>query len=368
MRTWKTVVRRAIPVGLMIGAACAQEDGREAETASPAVVRAPEAGEVHLANIRQLTFGGQNAEAYFSSDGSQLIFQRTETEEGCDQQYVINTDGSGLRRVSSGLGRTTCGYFYAGGSRILYASTVHLSDSCPPNPDMSMGYVWPVPDFDIYTSNPDGSDLQRLTNMPGYDAEATLSPDGSTIVFTSTRDGDLDIYTMNVDGSDVRRLTATPGYDGGPFFSPDGQRIVYRASRPASAKEEADYKALLAQGLVRPSNLEIWVMNADGSEQRQVTSLGGANFAPFFHPDGQRIIFSTNHHNADPRDRNFDLFMVNLDGSGLTPITTHGDFDGFPMFSPDGRQLAFASNRYGSVPGETNIFIADWVETPGTER
>ena len=247
----------------------------------------------------------------------------------------------------------------------MYASTVALSDSCPPEPDFSKGYVWPIPDFDLYTSRPDGSDLQRLTASPGYDAEATLSPDGSTIVFTSTRDGDLDIYTMKVDGTDVRRLTTAVGYDGGPFFSPDGRLIVYRASRPASAQEEADYKNLLAEGLVRPSRLEIWVMNADGSDQRQVTSLGGANFAPYFHPDGRRIIFSSNHHN--PRGRNFDLFMVNLDGTGLTRITTYADFDGFPMFSPDGTKLVFASNRFGSVAGETNVFIADWVEAAPAE-
>jgi Tol biopolymer transport system component len=343
--------------------ACGRGETRDAAPgAAPAVVRAPEVGETHLANIRQLTFGGQNAEAYFSADGRRLIFQRTADEGSCDQQYVMNIDGSDLRRVSNGLGRTTCGYFYAGDTRLVYASTMHLGDSCPPSPDMSRGYVWPIPDFELYTSTGDGGDLRRLTTSPGYDAEGTLSPDGSTLVFTSTRDGDLDIYTMNVDGTSVRRLTNTEGYDGGPFFSPDGTRIVYRASRPASAAAAADYRALLSEGLVRPSDLEIWMMNADGSGQRQVTALGGANFAPFFHPDGQRVIFSSNHHN--PRGRNFDLFMVNLDGGGLVQVTMDDDFDGFPMFSPDGRQLVFASNRHGSVPGETNIFIADWVETP----
>jgi len=368
MMSMMNQVRHAPLFLLAAAVACGQGQQSAAAgdaAAAPAVVRAPDSGEVHLANLRQLTFGGQNAEAYFSPNGRELIFQRRETDDQCDQQYIMNTDGSDMRRVSNGLGRTTCGYFYQGGARILYASTIGVSDSCPPPPDFSKGYVWPIPDFDIYTSNPDGSDLQRLTASPGYDAEATLSPDGSTIVFTSTRDGDLDIYTMNVDGTDVRRLTNTVGYDGGPFFSPDGKLIVYRASRPASAEEEADYKGLLAEGLVRPSRLEIFVMNADGSDQHQVTSLGGANFAPYFHPDGKRIIFASNHHN--PRGRNFDLFMVNLDGTGLTRITTYGDFDGFPMFSPDGKQLVFASNRYGSVPGETNVFIADWVETPPAE-
>jgi TolB protein len=364
-----TLVRRAAPA-IMIGVlACGHRQGTpeqqvESLAAAPsrAAERATEPGETHLANLRQLTFGGQNAEAYFSPDGTQLILQRTETDSGCDQEYVMKIDGTGLRRISNGLGRTTCGYFYDGGSRVLYSSTFHVSPQCPPRPDYSKGYVWAIPDFDIYTAKPDGSDPRRLTATPGYDAEATLSPDGSKIVFTSTRDGDLDIYTMNVDGSDVRRLTTTVGYDGGPFFSPDGRLIVYRAQRPTTAEEVAEYKALLGAGLVRPTVLELWVMNADGADQRQVTSLGGANFAPYFHPDGKRIIFASNHLN--PRGRNFDLFMVDLDGTNLTQITTHGDFDGFPMFSPDGTKLVFASNRYGSVPGETNIFIADWVERP----
>jgi Tol biopolymer transport system component len=332
-----------------------------ADESAPAVAHATDSGEIHLANLRQLTFGGQNAEAYFSPDGRQLIFQRTAADTGCDQQFVMNVDGSGMRRVSNGQGRTTCGYFYAGGTRILFSSTHHVAPECPPNPDFRQGYVWPLPDFEIYTATPDGGDLRRLTNSPGYDAEATLSPDGSRIVFTSTRDGDLDIYTMNVDGSDVRRLTSALGYDGGPFYSPDGRQIVYRASRP-TGDAAADYRRLLAENVVRPSELEIWVMDADGSNQRQVTALGGANFAPYFHPDGRRVIFASNHHN--PRGRNFDVFLVNLDGTGVVPVTTHSDFDGFPMFSPDGRQLVFASNRHGAVPGETNVFIADWVEHP----
>jgi Tol biopolymer transport system component len=358
----RSILRPDLAVLTVAALACGGTRADDA-TPSPAVLRQPEAGESHLTNIRQLTFSGQNAEAYFSPDGRQLIFQRTEADTGCDQEFIMNIDGSGLRRVSSGLGRTTCGYFYAGGSRILFSSTQHVAPECPPNPDFRQGYVWPLPDFDIYTAAPDGSDLQRLTVSTGYDAEATLAPDGSRIVFTSTRDGDLDIYTMNPDGSDVRRLTHTLGYDGGPFYSPNSRQIVYRASRPASPEEAADYQRLLATNTVRPSALELWVMDADGSNQRQITSLGGANFAPYFHPDGRRIVFASNHHN--PRGRNFDIFLVNLDGTGVVPITTHPDFDGFPMFSPDGRRIVFASNRHGSVPGETNVFIADWVETPG---
>jgi Tol biopolymer transport system component len=321
------------------------------------VVAAP--GESHLAGVRQLTHGGANAEAYFSSSGKQLIFQSTRDGRSCDQQFIMNVDGSDVHRVSNGTGKTTCGYFFAKDSRIFYASTQAADSACPAKPDPSKGYVWGLDPFDIYTANPDGSDTKRLTSYGVYTAEGTLSPDGKTIVFTSLKDGDLDIYTMNVDGSDVRRLTTAVGYDGGPFFSPDGKQIVYRANHPTDPAELADYKSLLAQRIVRPSNMEIWVMNADGSDQRQITHLGGANFAPFFTPDGKRIIFSSNYH--DPHSGNFDLFLVNLDGSGLEQVTTSPVFDGFPQFSPDGRKLVWASNRLAGNPHETNIFIADWV-------
>jgi TolB protein len=322
-----------------------------------------DSGEVHLRNIRQLTFGGQNAEAYFSRSGRQIIFQRQEADSGCDQQFIINVDGTGLRRVSSGRGRTTCGYFFDNDRRIFYATTEHTGAACPPRPDYSQGYVWALYDYDIYVADPSGGGrTRRITHSPRYDAEGTLSPDGRTIVFTSLRDGDLDIYTMRVDGSGLKRLTHALGYDGGPFFSPDGKQIVYRAWHPQTAADSADYTRLVAQNLVRPSRMEIWVMDADGSNQRQVTNLGGANFAPYFHPDGRRILFASNHNN--PRSRNFDLYLVNADGSGLQQVTTNADFDAFPMFSPDGRQLVWASNRHGRKPGETNIFIADWVESP----
>ena len=321
-----------------------------------------DSGEVHLRNIRQLTFGGQNAEAYFSKSARQLIFQRQDASHACDQQYVINVDGTGVRQVSSGLGRTTCGYFYSHDHRIFYSSTEHADTACPPRPDYSQGYVWALFDYDIYTAKPDGSDQRRLTTNPGYDAEGTLSPDGKTIVFTSLRDGDLDIYTMNTDGSNVRRLTRTLGYDGGPFFSPGGKLIVYRAYHPETAADSAEYLSLLAKQLVRLTRMEIWVMNADGSGQRQVTHLGGANFAPYFHPDGKRVIFASNY--REPQSRNFDLYLVNFDGSGLEQVTTSPEFDAFPMFSPDGRKLVWASNRRGKVPHETNLFIADWVEHP----
>jgi len=322
----------------------------------------PPWSEPRLANLRQLTFGGENAEAYFSADGQRLIYQHTAdpTSDGsCDQMYTMRVDGSDRRKVSDG-GRTTCGFFYPDGGGILYAST-HLDGlACPPRPSFARGYVWPIYDaYDIFRARPDGSGLERLTSTPGYDAEATIGPDGR-IVFTSLRDGDMEIYSMNGDGSDVRRLTHRPGPDGGPFFSPDGTQIVFRGREIPPGPELEDFRALLEDELWRPTTLEIFVMNADGSNLRQVTRLGGANFAPFFHPDGRRIIFSSNHH--DPQGRDFDIYLIDIDGTNLERVTYNDTFDGFPMFSPDGRRLVFASNRMARGEGETNVFIADWIE------
>lgn len=318
----------------------------------------PYPGERHLRNVRELTFAGQNAEAYFSHDGKRIIFQSTRDGRTCDQEYVMNIDGSDVHRVSTGGGKTTCGYFFAGDQRIFFASTHAADTACPPRPDPSKGYVWGLDPYDIYTANPDGSDLRRLTHNGVYTAEGTLSPDGRTIVFTSLKDGDLDIYTMNVDGSNVRRLTNTPGYDGGPFFSPDGKHIVYRAWHPVDTAL-TNYRELLAQHLVRPNRMEIWIMDADGSNQHQITNLGGANFAPFYMPDGKHIIFSSNYKN--PHSRNFDLYLVNVDGTGLEQVTTHPEFDGFPMFSPDGTKLIWEGNRRAVSIEDLDIFIADWV-------
>jgi TolB protein len=317
--------------------------------------------EKHLRNLKQLTFGGENAEAYFSADGKQLIFQSTRDGRGCDQIYTMNADGGQVKMISNGEGRTTCSYFFPNGKRVLYSST-HLADKqCPPRPDFSQGYVWAVyPGFDIFSAKPDGSDLKQLTNTPGYDAEATITLDGRKIVFTSMRDGDLDIYTMDANGRNLRRLTNELGYDGGPFWSYDGKQIVYRAHHPKTDREKADYTRLLKQNLIRPTVLELWVMNADGSNKRQVTSNGKANFGPYFFPDGKRIIFASNL--DDARGRNFDLYKINVDGTGLERITFSDTFDGFPMFSPDGTKLVFASNRNAAKSGDTNIFIADWVE------
>ena len=320
---------------------------------------APEtAKEVHLSNVKQLTFGGENAEAYFSFDGQELSFQSMRDGGQCDQIYTMRIDGTNVRRISSGEGRTTCAYFTPDKQHVVYASTYLGGKACPPRPDFSRGYVWPVTaSYDIFRANADGTGITRLTSTPGYDAEATIGPDGR-IVFTSVRDGDMEIYSMNADGGDVKRLTNRVGPDGGPFFSRDGKQIVFRGRTLTPGPELDDYKALLRDGLWRPTSLEIFVMNADGSNLRQVTSLGAASFAPFFSPDGRKVIFSSNHHN--PRGRDFELWLVNVDGTGLERVTWNASFDGFPMFSPDGTKLVFASNRFQKVSGETNVFIADW--------
>jgi Tol biopolymer transport system component len=331
--------------------------------AAPGSLLAP-GEEAFLANVRQLTFGGQNAEAYWSADGRKLIFQSDAGELPCDQIFTMNADGTDRRRVSNGQGKTTCSYFFPSGDRILYGSTFRASPDCPPKPDRSRGYVWALDDYDIYTARPDGSDIRPLFASPAYDAEATISPDGKTIVFTSARDGDLEIYTMDADGSNVKRLTHAPGYDGGPFFSDDGKKIVYRADHPEKPEDLARYRENLARGTYAPRALEIRVMNADGSGDHAVTANGKANFAPYFLPGvlpggGREIIFSSNL--ADPQGRDFDLYLIREDGTGLLRVTYSADFDGFPMLTRDGKRLVFASNRNGKKPHETNIFVADWV-------
>ena len=320
-------------------------------------------GEVHLSNVRQLTSGGENAEAYWAFDGSQLIYQARKPGAECDQIYVLDPESGDTRMVSTGEGRTTCSYFYPSGNEILYSSTHHHNAACPPNPDFSMGYVWPVYEtYDVFASNLDGSGLRQLTTEEGYDAEATFSPAGDRIVFTSARDGDLELYSMAPDGSDVIRLTDRPGYDGGAFYSPDGSKIIWRAHYPGEGPELEDYRRLLSQGLLRPGELEIYIMDADGSNQRQLTQLGGANFAPYWHPSGEKIVFSSNHHDPDGRD--FEIYMINQDGSGLTRITYSEGFDGFPVFSPDGQHLVFGSNRNNGGTSDTNVFIGEWIERP----
>lgn len=319
--------------------------------------------EVHFANIKQLTDGGENAEAYWSFDSKQLIFQTKREPFKCDQIMTMPADGSAEPTlVSTGKGRTTCSYFMPGNQEIVYSSTHDRNVECPPEPSRSQGYVWPLySTYDVWKSNTDGTNLHKLTDRVGYDAEATVCSTDGSIIFTSDRDGDLDLYRMDADGKNVKRLTDAPGYDGGAFFSQDCTKIVWRASRPQGDALK-DYQALLAKGLVRPSKLELFVADADGKNPRQITYLDTAAFAPYFHPSGKRILFSTN--KGDPTGREFNIWAVDIDGSNMEQITFTPGFDGFPMFSWDGKKIAFASNRNNKKRGETNVFVADWVESP----
>lgn len=366
-------IRSTIFILLVAGllTACATETSPatlESKTEEAPVDTLRYEAETHLKNLRQLTFGGDNAEAYFSFDDRQLVFQATNEAWGasCDQIYTMGFDGTdpavAPKLISTGKGRTTCSYFLPGDQEIVYAST-HLADEdCPEVPRVIDGkYVWPVfSSFDIFVADLEGNVLRQLTDEPGYDAEATVSPDGKSIVFTSDRSGDLELYTMDIDGGNVKQITNGLGYDGGAFFSPDSKQLIFRASRPTAAEDVKTYRELLARGLVQPTNMELYVCNADGSELRQVTDLGKANWGPFFHPSGEKVIFASNHH--QPSGRTFNLFMINLDGTGLEQITFDETFDAFPMFSYDGKQLVFSSNRNNGGTRSTNVFLADWVE------
>jgi len=325
-------------------------------------------GETHFASLRQLTFGGDNAEAYFSYDGKKLAFQSNNKAWGlqCDQIFTFEIEGADLKNnipqmISNGKGRTTCSYYMPGDSTILYASTHLGGDACPVDPERKPGdpYLWGIyPTYDIFVADLNGNSVKQLTDGPGYDAEATISPAGDKIVFTSTRSGDLELYTMDIDGSNVKQITSELGYDGGAFFSPDGKRLVFRSSRPKTPEAQKAYKALLAKGLVAPTEMELYTCNVDGSDLKQVTSLGQANWAPYFTPDGKQIIFSSNHESE--RGFPFHLYLVNIDGTGLERVTHDNGFDAFPMFSPDGKYLVFSSNRNNGGTRDTNLFIAEW--------
>ncbi len=341
----------------------AEQTENETDTAAADTLRYPE--ETNISNLQQLTFGGDNAEAYFSYDNSQLVFQAANDawDAPCDQIFLMSTDGYEGDRppmLSTGKGRTTCSFFMPGDTAILYASTHLGGEECPETPPVVNGkYVWPIYEsYDIFVADLQGNITKQLTDHPGYDAEATLSPDGQKIVFTSTRSGDLELWTMNVDGSELTQVTDELGYDGGAFFSPDSKQLVFRASRPQTEEAKATYKQLLSQGVVQPTEMEIFVCDVDGSNMKQITDLGGANWAPYFHPNGQKILFSTNHHVDSGRQ--FNIFSINLDGSGLKQITFDPTFDAFPMFSYDGKKLVFSSNRNNGGTRDTNVFIADW--------
>ena len=332
-------------------------------------LRYPE--EKHLKNVRQLTFGADNAEAYWSFNGKMISFQSNNSAWGlsCDQIFMMPVEGTDLRRggkpdlISTGLGRTTCSFFLPGDEQILYASTHLGAKECPKDVERKPGgkYLWPVYDsYDIFVANLDGKIVKQLTALTGYDAEATVSPKKDKIVFTSTRNGDLDLYVMDLQGKHVKQITHELGYDGGAFFSPDGKKIVFRASRFDTEEQKKEYLDYLKQGLVAPTQMEIFVCNTDGSGLKQITHLGKANWAPFYHPSGKKIIFSSNYKGT--RGFQFNLFMIHEDGTGLEQITYDSVFDAFPMFSPDGKRIIFSSNRNNGGTHNTNLFVADWVE------
>ena len=325
--------------------------------------------EKHLKNLKMLTHGGDNAEAYFSYDGKFATFQSNNTKWGlkCDQIFNLEIEKAANDStykptiISTGKGRTTCSYFLKNGKHILYASTHKGGDECPPTPETKGKYLWAVyKSFDIYVADLKGNITKQLTTSEGYDAEATVSPKGDKIVFTSDRSGDLELWTMDIDGKNQKQITFGLGYDGGAFFSPDGKKLVFRASRPTEEAEVKEYKELLEKGLVAPTTMELYICNVDGSDLKQVTHLGKANWAPFYHPSGKKIIFSSNHHSKKGYD--FQLFMVNEDGTGLEQITNQSMFNAFPMFSPNGKKIIFSSNRNNGGTRDTNLFIADWVD------
>ena len=316
--------------------------------------------EIRFSNLRQLTFSGENAEAYFSSDGKKLIFQSHDGDSLCDQIYIMNIETGSTNMVSTGKGVTTCSYFvYPDCQKAIYASTHMGNKKCPEKPDYSMGYVWKLyPDYDVFLTDLQTKSLEQLTSSPGYDAEATVAFNGSKVVYTSMVSGDLDIWTMDIDGKNKVQLTNELGYDGGAFFNNDATKIVWRVYHPKTAEETQQYKNLLAQNSIRPMALQIWTMNSDGTNKKQITNNGAANFGPYFFPSGNKIVFSSNLH--DPKGRDFDLYSIKSDGSDLERITFFNGLDGFPMFSPNGRHIVFASNRNQKKRGDTNLFLAEW--------
>jgi TolB protein len=323
------------------------------------LLAAPLAFGAELTNIVQLTSGGENAEAYWSPDGKQLIFQTTRGTSQCDQIYVMNADGSNQHLVSTGTGRTTCGYFLPDGKHIIYGSTHLASPGCPPSADKSKGYVWAVyPSYDLFIADADGKNPKRMTTADGYDAEATVNFKTKKIVYTSKESGDLDLWTMNVDGSQKKQITKSFGYDGGAVFSRDGKKIAWRGGHPTTPETKQKYTDLLKEDLTSPMKMELMIADADGKNAKQLTNFGCASFAPTFTPDGKQLLFSSNKHNCD--GRKFELFLINVDGTGLQQVTNLDGFTSFPEFSPDGKKLVFVTDWKAKARYEFNVFTADW--------
>ncbi len=348
-------------IAILLFFGCASKKAEMRPVATPFIDR-------HMKNVKQLTFEGDNGEAYFSWDGKKLIFQSSRGGYGCDKIWTMNVDGTGKRMVSPNHGAHTCSFFFPGDEKVIFASTSHIPGDCPPKSHAPKGarYVWPLYPYNIFMANADGTGLKKITDNPRYDAEPVVSADGKKIVFGSQREGNFDVYVMNADGSDLRRLTDRMGYNGGPWFSPDGKKIVWRAWYPETEAEKAQWRDCMEKTYILAFPLDLWVMNADGSDKRMILHNGATNFAPSWHPDGRRIIFASNkddwHADIKQYGHNFELYLINIDGTGLERITYNNVFDSFPMFSPDGKKLVWASNRNPKKPHETDIFIADWEE------
>lgn len=346
----RTLLKVLVTITIGVSLAGAQEKGANAAAEKVA----------YLENIHQLTSGGENAEAYWSPDGKRLIFQSTRGDLKCDQIFIMNDDGSNQHMVSTGKGRTTCAYFLADGKHIIYASTHLAGDACPPPADRSKGYVWAVyPTYDIFRAKDDGSDLRRLTDAPGYDAEGTVNWKTKKIIYTSMASGDLDLWWMQEDGKGKHQITTAFGYDGGPVYSRDGKKIVWRANHPTAPEAVERYKGLLKDSLTSPMKMELFVADADGKNALQITNFNCASFAPTFLPDGKQILFSSNVHDCD--GRKFELYLINVDGTGLKQVTDFGGFTSFPEFSPDGKRLVFVSDWKAPARYEFNVFTANWI-------
>jgi Tol biopolymer transport system component len=314
----------------------------------------------HFANLKQLTNGGSNGESYWSPDSKRIIFQSTRDGRTCDQEYIMNADGSDQHMVSTGKGVTTCGYFTSDNKHIIYASTHAAGAACPAPPDRSKGYVWSIyPSFDIYLATDKGEIVQKLTDAPGYDAEGTVNFKTKRILYTSMASGDLELWTMKEDGSGKTRITDTEGYDGGAVASRDGKMMVWRAYHPDTPAKIEKYRELLKENLTTPMKMELFVKRVGSSvAASQITDFGCASFAPTFTPDGQQILFASNKNKCDSGQ--FDLFLINIDGTGLEQVTNWGKFTSFPEFSPDGKKLIFSSSFQSKGNYEFNIFSVDW--------
>jgi len=318
---------------------------------------------VHLRNIKAVTADFVRAgEGYFSPDGKKIIFQAEEKDTGNPfyQIFVMDLESGRYRRISPGMGRTTCPFFSPDGRKVIYASS-HLDPEAKKrqeaeyrqrDEDRKAGkrrrYSWDFdPYMEIFEANPDGSELKRLTNAPGYDAEGSYSPDGKQIVFCSKRDGNLELYIMDADGKNARKLTNAPGcYNGGPFFSPDGKRVIFRSDR-----KEKD-------------RLQLYVINTDGTGERALTDNDKwVYWAPFWYKDGKHIIYTAADH-SDPTARpNYDLYWMNIETGKITRITYSPGQDVLPVFSPDGTKVMWTASRDGNP--STQLYIADF--TPPKE-